>query len=223
MDRQRSDADVFESPREIHDRHVRLGSQANARLHGHGQRDRAHDRTGHRDHRRGIAQPSGTCACLRDVWHPATAVDIEERGLHTFGDLRGFEQSLRIRAVDLDRGRSIIGRECELAARDLRVRDHVIDMHELGDAQLGADRSTRATKRGVGDVFHRSEDDRRPSQEIAQCHQRCRLPKAISNAYAASVSDGIEWCGVVATGSVPIEQPASAKQRTRSIRLTISA
>ena len=47
--------DVLESPREIHDRHVRFGAPADARLDGDRQRDAARDLARHLDHRDGVA------------------------------------------------------------------------------------------------------------------------------------------------------------------------
>jgi hypothetical protein len=160
MDRQRRDPDILEPARQVDDRHVRLGSPADPRLHRHREIDRGDDLARHLDHRHRIAKPAGARATVRDLRDPAAAVEIEERRPRSRRHHRRAPQQLGIGTIDLDRGRPIIGLEGRPALRDDRVDEDLLRADELGHAQRRPDRPADPPEHAIGDVLHRREDDR---------------------------------------------------------------
>ena len=146
VDRERGDARVLEATREIDDRHVRLGAEADARLHGDRERHARDDHLRHRDHRLGIAEPAGARAATGDLRHPAAAVDVEERAARAASaNARGLGEALGIGAVDLDRRRACRRRRgviLRCALRQPRSRPSTLTNSVTHD--LGADARGRA-------------------------------------------------------------------------------
>ena len=82
-------------------------------------------------------------------------------GLRGLGDLRRLGEALR----DPRRrsGSRSAGRPAASVILRLRVAaaaEQALDVDELGDAELGAERAAEAAEDGVGDVLHRREDHR---------------------------------------------------------------
>ena len=149
MDRERRDADVLEPPREVDDGHVGLGAVADARLHRDGPGHALDHHLRHRDHRLGIAKPARARAATGDLRDPAAAVDVEEEGLRFRCEFGGFGQPIGIGAVNLNRGRRVVGRQRDLAFGALTPAQEPLDVDELGDAEIGAARATDAAEDGV--------------------------------------------------------------------------
>ncbi len=143
VQREGLDSDVLEAARKVHDGHVGLRAEADARFH----RDRSspsdplHDELGHRHHGFWITKPAGSCATSGDLGNPAAAVHVDERGLRVCCDFSGFREASRVGSINLDCRRRVRRFDTNLALRMAATAKEPFDVHELGDADVGADRA----------------------------------------------------------------------------------